>query len=48
MALNNPPFSISITDIDVVSQNDNLGTFSFNGNATGIFRSVGQEAPADL
>lgn len=41
VALNNPPFSISITDIDVISQNDNLGTFSFNGNTTGIFPFTG-------
>ena len=37
IALNNPPFSIAIIDIDVVSQNDPLGTFSFPGNAAGNF-----------
>ncbi len=37
IALNNPPFTITIWDIDVVSVNDNLGTFSFNGNAIGNF-----------
>ncbi len=32
-----PPFSITIWDIDVVSQNDNLGTFAFNGTSAGVF-----------
>ncbi len=35
--LSNPPFSITIWDIDVISANDNLGTFSFSGNSTGTF-----------
>ena len=37
IALNNPPFSITVWDIDVISANDNLGSFAFNGNSTGSF-----------
>lgn len=37
IALNNPPYSITVWDIDVVSANDNLGSFAFNGNASGNF-----------
>ncbi len=37
IALSNPPYSITIWDIDVISANDNLGSFAFNGNAAGNF-----------
>lgn len=37
IVLNNPPYTITIWDIDNVSVNDNLGSFSFNGNAAGNF-----------
>lgn len=39
--LNNPPYSFTIWDEDVISQNDNLGTFSFNPTNTGTFNYSG-------
>jgi hypothetical protein len=39
--LDNPPYSFSIWDEDVISTNDLLGTFSFNPTATGTFNYSG-------
>ena len=39
--LSNPPYSFTIWDEDVVSQNDNLGTYSFNPAGTGTFNFSG-------
>lgn len=39
--LNNPPYSFTIWDEDVVTTNDNLGTFTFNPAATGTFNFSG-------
>ncbi len=39
--LTNPPYSFTIWDEDVISPNDNLGTFIINPNTTGTFNYSG-------